>query len=103
MVSKDDMKKWALAMAKANKKEEPSISRIFWFPHGEELRLVEVDEICMASDVVEAFHFGPNPAGGVPVPSALALIRPEEVPQQLKLPDDWGTWDDAEEITDAAE
>ena len=103
MVSKDDMKKWVRVMAKADKEKEPTISRIFWFPHDEEVRLVYVDECTLPSDEVEAFHFGPNPAGGVPVPWALALIRPEEVPLQLKLPDDWGTWDDAEEIIVAGE
>ena len=97
MVSRQDMKKLALARAKANMGDEPTVSRFFWFPHEDELRLIEVDECCLPSEEVFAFHFGPG--GDVPVPSALALIRAEEVPLQLKLPDGWGTWGDAEEIT----
>jgi len=98
MVSKDDVRKWALFLAKESVGDDSSVSRVFWFPHDQEIRLVEVDESSLPNDQVLPFYFGPSPAGGVPLPSAIALIRPDEVPKRLKLPDDWGTWDDAEEL-----
>ncbi len=97
MVERTKMWEIAKALAEENKKAEPTISKVFWFPDDEEVRLVEVDEQTCQSDVVTPFHFGPNEAQGLPVPSGIALIRPEEV-RKIDLPVDWGSWDDAEEI-----
>ena len=93
----EKMRELARALAQSNKAEEPQISRAFWFPSTEELRMVEVDDTAIPSDEVIAFHFGPSPAAGLPVPFAIALIRSSEV-KAIPLPEGWGSWDDAEEV-----
>lgn len=98
MVAMDKMHEIAMSLARANKESEPNIQRIFWFPHTEEVRLVEVDpESLPGESHAVAFHFGPDVGGGIPVPSAIALIRPEEV-KVLAPPKDWGNWEDAKEL-----
>lgn len=86
----------AHALAAANAEAEPSIEEIYWFPSATEIRLVELDRNMMRSGQVVPFYFGPDPAGGVRFPSAIALIHPDE--RHLQPPDGWGRWEDAERI-----
>ncbi|MDD4890986.1 MAG: hypothetical protein PHU85_13780 [Phycisphaerae bacterium] len=98
MVAMEKMHDIAMSVAKDNKESEPNIQRIFWFPHTEEVRLVEVDPEALPSDSrIVAFHFGPGFADGVSIPSAIALIRPQEV-GVVALPEGWGSWEDAKEL-----
>jgi hypothetical protein len=94
---KDRIKKIALYLAGENKKAEPGIIKILWFPHDEEVRLIEVEENIPYGNIdeVEPFYFGPSL--DVPAPLGIAIIHSKEY-RQLKLPDNWGSWEDAEEL-----
>ena len=96
------MRELAREMAGDNADAEPDLKAVYWFPDAdnEELRLVDVLENTGASgEEIEAFHFGANTKEGVPVPMALALIRPEEVKNDnVRLPEGWCGWDEAERV-----
>jgi hypothetical protein len=87
----------ARRLARENAQSEESIREIYLFPHPAEIRLVEVDEITISSDAIRPFHFGSAPEYGIPFPSAIALIRPEEK-LRLPPPEGWGTWEKAQKI-----
>ncbi len=94
-----DLRDAAVELAQANAQAEPSIMRILWFPHSEQIRLVEVDEITIPSDDahVHPYYFSPVP--DFPYVSAVAMIRPDEE-RRLQLPDGWGDWDEAQVLLD---
>lgn len=61
----------------------------------EPIKLLEVNEETIPAGVVP-IHFGPHPARGVPFPTAIIEITPEEFAQigsGLKLPADWLRWE----------
>jgi len=99
MGNKDVIKRQAEKLAKANREAEPTISDVYWFPHDEEVRLIELDSAVPRSpdNRVHPFHFRPAPSQGLPAPSGVALISPDEF-RQAELPEDWGTWDQAEKL-----
>ena len=75
-MKKDRMRQLAKRLVKDHLASEPSIQEVLWFPHEEELRLVEVVSDTVKSDSVMAFHFGPDVAGGIPsICSHRTLIR----------------------------
>lgn len=96
---RDEIKKQAVLLARENKKAEPGIESIYWIPSTTEVRLIEVesDTAKCLSGAVEPFYFEPSPTDGLPAPSGVALIRPEEF-GKLELPADWGSWEDAEQL-----
>lgn len=78
----------AKKLAQANAESEASISRIYWFPDERQIRLVEVDResIKTEDNAVHPFYF--SPVEGIPFPSGVALIHPDE--ERVKaLPDEW--------------
>ena len=92
------VKKQAERLAKANKKAEPSIKKIYWFPHKKEVRLVELeDNIPPSGDCAAPYYFGPSPADNLLAPAAIALIRTDEF-RKINLPKGWGDWDTAQEL-----
>jgi hypothetical protein len=86
----------ARSLAADNRKAEPSIIRMYWFPDEREVRLVGLSaEMPENGDRdLHPFYFQPSPQDGLPLPSRIALIRPDEF-GTLVLPDGWGGWDDA--------
>src|SRR5579875_3567361 len=90
----------ARMLARDNRQAEPEILDVYWFPDEQEVRLVELTPVIPASGDgrVHPFYFNPNPSDNLPVPSGIALIRPEEF-RILKTPSDWGDWDHAVRIT----
>jgi len=76
---------------------DPDIRKIYWFPHEEEVHLIEIDENTVASGTghVEPFYF--DSTATEPVPSGIAIIRPDEY-GKLHMPEGWGDWDDGEEL-----
>ena len=88
------IREYARRLAEANAEAEPSISDAYWFPAEDEIRLIEVDRDTPPSDCVMPFYFGEDPEGDIPVPSGIAMIRPEEK-DTLSPPEGWGTWGDA--------
>lgn len=93
----------AKRLAKYNvESEEDAVKAIYFFPSSEkEIRLVELDVKAMPSPAgqkqIEPFYFGPDTAGGIPFPSGIALIRPEDK-DKLEPPKKWGKWEDARQI-----
>ncbi len=89
----------AKLLAVDNRKAEPDIARVFWFPDDREVRLLELtEEVPETTDgEVHPFYFPASPQDDLPLPSAMAMIRAEEF-GKLKLPPEWGTWDDAVEL-----
>ena len=86
----------ARRLAEDNRRAEPDISRVFWFPSDADVRLIELTEQIPASEdgEVRPFYFRAAPADDLPAPSAIALIRAGEF-GRLRLPPQWGNWDDA--------
>jgi len=93
------MKNQALLLAKANKQAEPGITKVYWFPNEHEVRLLELEECIPPSSGsdIEPFYFASSTRDQLPAPSGIALIRPDEF-GRLKLPEDWGGWEVAEEL-----
>ena len=95
----NEIRNQAVKLAHENKEAEPGIRKIYWFPDGREIRLVELeDELVPAlSGHVEPFYFGPSPRDGLTAPSGIAIIRTDEF-GNLDLPKEWGSWGDAVEL-----
>ena len=93
------VRRQAILLARDNKRAEPGIQRVYWFPHEEEVRLVEVEDgiPASASGVLEPFYFAQSLRDNLNAPSAVALIRTDEF-GKLELPQDWGDWDCAKEL-----
>ncbi|MFH1113181.1 MAG: hypothetical protein V1792_04610 [Pseudomonadota bacterium] len=79
------------------KETDSNISKIYWFPHEEEVRLIEIDENTVESlcGCVEPFYF--DSTAEVPVPSGIAIIRADEF-GKLEMPNGWGDWKDGQEL-----
>ena len=88
----------ALELAEYNVESEPAITKIYLFPDDTEIRLVVVDPTTLPSkpEVVSPFYFAASPGEGLPYPSAVALILPEEE-GRLGTPDGW-KWNEAKII-----
>lgn len=93
LVVADEIWEAARRLAAANVEAEPALHAVYLFPAEREIRLIEVDPTALPSKQITPFYFGPDPQGGIPFPSALALLRPEE--RDLPPPEGWGAWDDA--------
>lgn len=88
----------AKLLAHENRLAEPAITKVYWFPHDDEVRLVEVlPSIPPSGDRASAYYFRPAPGDDLPAPSGIAMIRPEEF-GRVSLPPNWGNWEDAVEI-----
>ena len=98
-MQKSDVKHQAELLAKENRQSDPEISKVYWFPNENEVRLVELHSAIPQSDDghVHPFFFKPSPSDDLPAPSGVALIRPDEF-RKLQLPPDWGAWSDAVEL-----
>lgn len=94
-----EIERQARDLADDNRRAEPDITRIFWFPFDREVRLVELtDQVPATTDgELHPFYFRAAPADNLPAPSAIAMIRVAEF-GKLKLPVDWGAWIDAVEL-----
>jgi hypothetical protein len=74
-------------------RNEPTISEIYLFPADNEIRLVEVAQDALPWEREFApFYFQPDPQRGIPFPSGIALIRPEDK-HQIQPPSRWGNWE----------
>lgn len=97
-MDKPNIAEAARLMAKATAEAEASISKIYWFPDKEQIRLVEVDmeSVKTKDESIRPFYF--NPVDDIPFPSGVALIHPDEV-RQKALPEEWQVdWSQAELI-----
>jgi hypothetical protein len=92
----------AHVLAKENKKSEPGIKKILWFPDSKEVRLVMLEDDLprSISKTVEPFYFSPSRVDKLPARSGIALIRTDEK-GKLKLPEGWGNWGKAKELVSA--
>ena len=91
-------------LVKESLEAEPNLIKVYLFPSDKEIRLIEVDATAQPlrdDHEIEPFYFGRNSASGIDYPSAIALIRPEDV-EQGQLPQGWGDWNNAEIIHKAA-
>ena len=99
-VGKPNIRDTAQGLAEANAEAEPDITTIYSFPSAEQVRLVEVDRSVPPNppgEPITPFYFGAALASGIPYPSAIALIAPEDE-GRAPLPPGWGEWRDAEVI-----
>jgi hypothetical protein len=92
-----DMRERAKKLALEIKQMHSSVERIIWFPDSAELRIVEIDTntIKPPTEEIEPFYF--DSTSSLPVPSGIAIIRPEDY-RRLHLPKDWGKWEDGQEL-----
>ncbi len=99
MTIDEEIKEQARSLADWNQKADPAIEKVYWFPDNTEVRLVELSNDVPASEDGELhpFYFQPSPQDHLPLPSGIAIIRPEEF-GELKLPDEWGGWTDAVDL-----
>jgi hypothetical protein len=96
---REEIERQARLLATDNRRAEPQITQIYWFPDDNEVRLVEVLPTVPASGDgrVHPYFFRPSPIDNLPAPSGVALVRPDEV-RQAQLPPNWGNWNDAVEL-----
>ncbi len=89
----------ARLLAVDNRRAEPDISRVLWFPDDQEVRLIELtDQVPQTmDDEVHPFYFRASALDNLPAPSAIAMIRVNEF-GRLRLPVGWGEWNDAVEL-----
>ena len=89
----------ALLLATQARLMDPNIIKFFWFPDEHEVRLIEVatDMQPSLNAEVQPFYVPASPPHDMPALSGVALIRDGE-DGKLRLPKDWGTWDDAEPL-----
>jgi len=95
-MAREQVERQAKLLALDNRRAEPGIIKMYWFPDDEEVRLVGLLPSVPRTDngSVQPYHFLANPAASLPAPSGIALIRPDEF-GKLELPAGWGSWDDA--------
>lgn len=102
-MSREAVEQQARLLARENREAEPGITKVYWFPHEIEVRLVEVlPAIPPSGTRIVPFHFRPRPQDNIPAPSGIALVRPDEV-GKLLLPQGWGRWEDAVELPENGE
>lgn len=102
-VVKPDIRPVAQRLWQDGVEAEPAIRAAYLFPSDHEIRLVYLDPTTTPSrhgQPISPYYFGANTASGLPYPSAIALIRPEEK-DALPPPDGWGTWAQAELVWEA--
>jgi hypothetical protein len=99
MMTVEKIREQAELLAKENREAEPTIERVYWFPDEEEVRLVELTPVVPQSQEgrLRPFYFRASPQDGLPAPSGIALIRPEEF-GRLEVPRGWPAWDAAVEL-----
>jgi hypothetical protein len=97
-MSRETVERQAKLLARENRRAEPDIERIFWFPDDQEVRLVETtSSVPRGDNAVRPFYFRPQPQDELPAPSGVAMINPADV-RRARLPQDWGDWDSAVEL-----
>lgn len=96
VAKKPSVNEVAHILARAHKNADPDIVQIFWVedPKGLEVRLVEVSTSVGSTGTVMPFRFTARADLGIPYPSVVVLLSPEELQmlrdQELSLPDAWG-------------
>ena len=93
------VEKQAELLARDNRQAEPSITKVYLFPDDGEVRLVELTEQVPVNedDEMHPFYFRASPQDGLPLPTAVVMIRPDEF-GRLKLPPHWCEWAKAIEL-----
>lgn len=94
-----NIRRAAQEMADEGRASEPQIREVYLFPSDSVIRIVYLDATASPSrgDRVRPFYFAASPVSGLPYPSAVAVIRPEEKDTLLPL-EDWGDWSEAERL-----
>jgi len=88
----EKLKNYAQKLAEANAENEPAITEIYLFPSDTEIRLIELDPTAPSSEeIISPYYFPPDPRAGIPLPSGIALIPPDQK-GKLRPPADWGPW-----------
>src|SRR4051794_12779228 len=103
-MSRDAVEKQARYLAQENRRSNPDVREVYWFPDDQEVRLLELTEEIPISEDGKAhpFYFRPSPHDELPQSSGIVLIRPEEF-GKLQLPDTWGGWQNARRIDEVLE
>jgi hypothetical protein len=87
----------ALTLARAHRNADSDIQQIFLAkdPTEQEVRLLEVSGAVGNTGSIMPFRFAARPDLGVPYPSVIVLVSPEEKESldnhELRLPESWGT------------
>jgi len=102
-MSRAEVEQQAKLLARENRRAEPGITKVYWFPNESEVRLIELLPTIPASGSrAEPYYFRSDPGQNLPAPSGIAMIRPDEF-RRVQLPPNWGTWDDAVELSENGE
>jgi len=90
----------ARSIAQENREGDEGFQKAYWLPDEGELRLIVVstDVPKEADGKVHPFYFSPDRKRGLPLPFAVALMRPEEF-EKAELPDGWGNWSSFKVLT----
>ena len=87
-------------LVRYNHEADAAIERTYIFPSDQEVRLIHIDTTSIPlrdGEEVAPFHFRATPQDGIPYPSAVALVRPEEE-GVVAPPAGWGEWNTARVI-----
>jgi|GEM_PF-1016034 len=85
----------AQTMASANVEAEPEITEILIAPASDRVLLVEVDPTTFPAEgqFATPIYFRPAPEAGIPFPSGVVVVTPEERDARIALPSGWGPWE----------
>lgn len=85
----------ARELATMHRQEDPETEEVYLADADDEVRLVEVSRSIPWSGEILPFRFTPRPDQGIPYPSIVILLNPDEWEAlrsgKLALPKGWGT------------
>lgn len=86
----------ASSLAAAHLESEPQTTEVFLVPVDDRVLLVEVDpeDIGNEESGPVPVYFRAYPNKGIPFPSGIVTVTPEEKDSRIPLPEGWGSWDD---------
>lgn len=95
-MAKKSVEDAAKELVEKHREVDPEITHAFLSPKGNEIRIVEITNSVGTTNEIIPFRFKSRPDLGVPYPSVIILLSPDELGllkrNKLKLPKGWGTF-----------
>ena len=101
-MAKKSLENAARELVEAHREADSGVSHAFLSRKDNEIRIVEVTDSVGTTNEIIPFRFKSRPDLGVPYPSVIILLSPDELgllkKDKLKLPKGWGSFKDLSPI-----